>query len=108
MLDESEAESEEQARSGAGEPPQTMTSAITSGESGPPASEGVKSRKCEGAEHTDSAREQKDGHYPAAHQKSQEQQQELLPAESSAGQEGTASAPVDLTTRDVDPASTSN
>lgn len=108
-MDENLAEPEEQARSGAGETTQTVTSAKTSGESGLPANEGVKSRTCQGAEHTDSAREQKkDGHYPAAHQKSQEQQQELLPADSSAGQEGTASAPVDLTTQDVDPASSFN
>jgi len=107
-LDESQAEPEEQARSGAGETTQTVTSAKNSMESGLPASEGAKSRTSQGAEHTDSAHEQKDGHYPAAHQKSQEQQQELLPAESSAGQEGTASAPVELTTRDVDPASSSN
>jgi hypothetical protein len=39
---------------------------------------------------------------------SQEQQQEFLPAKSSAGQEGTASAPVDLTTQDVDPVSSSD
>lgn len=86
-----------------------MTSAKASRESGLPAHEGDKIRTNRGAEHTDSALEQKDGNnYPAAHQKSQEQQQELLPAEGSAGQEGTASAPVELTTRDVDPASSSD
>lgn len=83
-----------------------MKSAKASVERGLPANKGAKGTT-QRAEHTDSALEQKDGHYPAAHRKSQEQQQELLPAESSAGQEGTASAPVDLTKQDVDPASSS-
>jgi hypothetical protein len=82
---------------------------VTSSESegsGHPANGGAKSQTCQGAEHTDSALEHKES--PAAHQLSQEQQQELLPAKSSAGQEGTASAPVDLTTQDVDPVSPSD
>lgn len=74
--------------------------------SGLPAKGGAKSQTCQGAEHTDSTLEHKTS--PAAHQLSQEQQQEILPAKSSAGQEGTASAQVYLTTQDVDPVSSSD
>lgn len=82
-----------------------MTSSQSEG-SGHPANGGANSQTVQEAEHTDSALEHKES--PAAHQLTQEQQQELLPAKSSAGQEGTASAPVNLTTQDVDPATSSN
>lgn len=85
-----------------------MTSEKVSEEGGLLAQEGVICQTSEEAEHTDGTIEQNIGDCPAAQQKSQEQQQELLPAEGSAEQEGTANAPVELTTRDVYPASSSH
>lgn len=64
-------------------------------------------QKSRDAKLTDDALEQQVNNRPAAQQKAQEQQQVLPPAECSAGQERTAGAPEELTTRDVYPASIS-
>lgn len=63
-------------------------------------------QKSRDAKLTDDALEQQVNNRPAAQQKAQEQQQVLPPAEG-AGQERTAGAPEELTTRDVYPASIS-
>lgn len=70
------------------------------------AEESGNDQKSRDAKLTDDALEQQVNNRPAAQQKAQEQQQVLPPAEG-AGQERTAGAPEELTTRDVYPASIS-
>lgn len=70
------------------------------------AEESGNDQKSRDAKLTDDALEQQVNNRPAAQQKAQEQQQVLPPAEV-AGQERTAGAPEELTTRDVYPASIS-